>query len=563
MKKSYKILATILSTLLLVTSFASCDILKNFSVILQSLTENSQINCPNESNDLEISDTPNVPEDEKEELYSYQPVIGEVMPAIRIDTLDGSNAWATQYNRKDKLADRIKYVDAEISVNNCDVEYQISDVPAEVKVRGNFTLEYAKKPIRIKFKKKNNILGLHDGEKYKNWVLLADWKDLSMSNNTVAFYLGNTILGSDGYYCTDFRNVEVYLNGQYWGVYLLVEQQEVKDNRTSVPEVQDGYTGTDIGYFFEYDGYYTTEQEMPNDAGDPTFVMSNGGNGRNNNGYTIKNDIYSDNQIEFLCNYMNNVYTIVNRANKENSYYKFNEDRTAIVPAPEFMSAKEAVSAVMDIQSLVDTYILNEIACDLDIDWSSFYLSLNMTAEGNKKVTFEAPWDFDSCFGIIDGVCNNAQGMYAMNKGNPWFNLVKNVEWFNEMVCQKWAELIEYRVLEKALELVEKQKTTYKAYYTKNYKKWSERIYNGNSELIEKLNSYKNPSTAQGLACDYLTSWLKRRFAYLDMRWTSIEVEDNLPENATAYKVEAEFAMLKGGLSRAAIRTVHDYDFEN
>ena len=528
MKKRYKILATILSTLLLVYSLASCAVLKNFSEFLQSSTNNSQTSSKNESITPEISDEPNIPKDEKMLLYNYQPTISEVMPAIRIDTLDGSNAWATQYNRKDKLADRIEYVDAEISVNNCDVEYQISDVAAEVKVRGNFTLEYAKKPIRIKFKKKNNILGLHDGEKYKNWVLLADWKDLSMSNNTVAFYLGNTILGSDGYYCTDFRNVEVYLNGQYWGVYLLVEQQEVKDNRTSIPEVQDGYTGTDIGYFFEYDGYYTTEQEMPNDAGDPTFVMSNGGNGRNNNGYTIKNDIYSDNQIEFLCNYMNNVYTIVNRANKENSYYKFNEDRTAIVPAPEFMSAKEAVSAVMDIQSLVDTYILNEIACDLDIDWSSFYLSLNMTAEGNKKVTFEAPWDFDSCFGIIDGVCNNAQGMYAMNKGNPWFNLVKNIEWFNEMVCQKWAELIEYRVLENALELVEKQKTTYKAYYAKNYNRWSERIYSGNSELIEELNSYKNPSTAQGLACDYLTNWLKRRFAYLDMRWTSIKVEDNL-----------------------------------
>ncbi|MBQ7323040.1 MAG: CotH kinase family protein [Clostridia bacterium] len=481
-----------------------------------------------------------------------------MMPSIRINTADGKNTWATQYNRNDKLQDRIDYVDATVSVNNCETEYQMSDVAAEVKVRGNYTLEYAKKPIRIKFNKKNNMLGLHEGEKYKNWVLLADWKDLSMSNNTVAFYLGKTILGSDGYYCTDFRNVEVYLNGQYWGVYLLVEQQEVKDGRTSVPEVEDDYTGTDIGYFFEYDGYYTDEQNMPNGAGDPTFVMNYGGGRNGHKGYTVKSDIYDDGQLTFLRNYMDNVYQIVDRANRQNSYYKFNAERTAIVPAPEFTSAKEAVSAVLDVQSLVDTYILNEIACDLDIDWSSFYLSLNMTAEGNKKVTFEAPWDFDSCFGIVNGVCNNAQGMYAMNKGNPWFNLMRNVSWFNDMVCEKWAEIKEYKVLDNALALVAKEKATYKAYYTKNYQKWTQRL-NGNMEVVSQLNSYRDANTAQGLASDYLTNWLTRRFAYLDSQWVKIEINEDLPANAVAYKLEAESATFGGGLTNAAIRTNRAY----
>jgi hypothetical protein len=201
---------------------------------------------------------------------------------------------------------------------------------------------------------------------------------------------------------------------------------------------------------------------------------------------------------------------------------------------------------------------LNEIACDLDIDWSSFYLSLDMTAEGNKKVTFEAPWDFDSCFGIVNGICNNAQGMYAMNKGNPWFNLMRNVEWFNDMVCEKWAELKEYNVLDNTLALVAKEKTTYQAYYTKNYQKWTERL-RGNGEVVAQLNSYNNAQTAQGLASDYLTDWLTKRFAYLDMRWTKIEVDENLPANAKVYKFEAESATLGNFSSTSPIRTNKTY----
>ena len=277
MKNFSKAIAFILVLVMMITSLASCDVL---SALLSgqnnpdSSTDQNQDEdkkddssssnqTPSKPDDSETPDEPNQPDPEqptepekplgsrepvevvdpeeeaKRELYGYLPVISQTMPVIHINTPDGSNAWATSYGRGDKLADRIEYVDATVTVGECEDEFVLTDAAAEVKVRGNYTLEYPKKPIRIKFSKKTNMLGLHDGEKYKNWVLLADYKDLSLSNNSVAFYLGNTILGSDGYYSSDFRNVEVYLNGQYWGVYLLVEQQEVKDGRTSVPEVED------------------------------------------------------------------------------------------------------------------------------------------------------------------------------------------------------------------------------------------------------------------------------------------------------------------------------------
>lgn len=479
--------------------------------------------------------------------YGYLPTISEIMPAIHINTPNKDNSWATKYNQTSKKNGLIQYVPATVTVDNCEEEWELTDVSAQVKVRGNATLSYSKKPLRIKFDQKQSMLGLHDGEKYKSWVLLANWKDLSMSNNLAAFYLGNTILGSDGYYSTDFRNVEVYLDGEYWGVYMLVEQQEVKDGRTSVPEVPDGYTGTDIGYFFEFDGYYTEERDTP------TFVMDYGvGRSR---GYTIKSDIYADAQTEFLKNYMNRVYEIADRAINQKLYYAFNDQYTAISRTTRYTSAKEAIGAVIDLQSLVDTYILNELACDADVDWSSFYLSLDMTSLGNKKLTFEAPWDFDSSFGMVPGNCNSAEGMFAATHGNPWFSLIVSADWFQEMVREKWAEIKKYGVLDNLLKIIRQDKETYRGYYTKNYTRWIERVEKGNWQCMDILNTYKDPATAQGLAADYLLDWLTKRIAYLDTCFNMPDFDESTLDELDRYRFEAEDAALSNFQHASPIST--------
>ncbi len=449
--------------------------------------------------------------------YGYFPIIESKMPSIHISTADGSNDWATKYTRGSKLAGLIDYVNATITTAHCESEQVLNGAAAEVKVRGNYTLDYEKKPIRIKFKEETNLLGLHGGEEYKNWVLLADYKDLSLMNNSIAFYLGNTVLGSDGYYCTDFRHVEVYLNGTYWGVYLLVEQQEAKGGRGGVPAVPKNYTGNDIGYFFEYDAYYDLENAMPD--GDPTFTMNYLGYDAGSQGYTVKSDINASTQLDFLKSHMDNVFYILYQATVHDTYYKCTPDDGGILPAPEYTSAKEAIGAVIDLASLVDAYILNEIVCDLDVDWSSFYLSLDMTEEGNKKVTFEAPWDFDSSFGSIKKRGSSPDELYAAVSANPWFAFVVGEDWFDGMVREKWAEMKESDVMDGALRLIEIEKDHYRDYYIKNHQRWPSRVLYGNGEVVDRLNTYTDVQTAQGLAADFLKDWLLRRFAYLDGLW--------------------------------------------
>ncbi len=453
------------------------------------------------------------------------------LPAIHINTADGKYDFATKPVREDKLLDSIEYVSATVSVSNCDAEYVISDADAQVKVRGNWTLNYPKKALRIKFAEKHGMLGMNEGREFKNWLLLADWKDLSMCNNTTALYLADHILGADGYYVSDFMNVEVYINGHYWGVYLLAEQQEVNDGRTSVAECEKDYTGTDIGYFFEYDAYYRDERALP--SGDPTFEINYGlfdkfGSGKPDpdpymaggmHGYTMKSDINDDAQLDFVASYVQNAYTIITSAIYEDKHYAFNDDYTGIVPI-QGKSVQDTVSQVIEIQSLVDMYLLNEIVVNPDIAWSSFYISLDMSEEGSKKLIFEAPWDYDSCFGIRASTpttpgTESFEGQYVARTRNPWLCIFSDQEWFMEMVIAKWKSINESGVMDGALALIEKQKTEYADYYDANYRRWQARIYDGNEELIPEVNACKN----QRDAADFLIKWLSNRIDALNREW--------------------------------------------
>lgn len=459
------------------------------------------------------------------------PELASELPAVYITTEDGKYDFATKPVREDKLADTIEYVSATVSVSNCDAEYVIDEADAQVKARGNWTLNYPKKPIRIKFTEKQGMLGLNENRQFKNWLLLAEWKDLSMTHNATALYLADAILGSEGYYVSDYMYVEVYINGHYWGVYLLAEQQEVKEGRTSVPECEKDYTGTDIGYFFEYDAYYRDERVAP--SGDPTFEINYGlfdkyGTGKPNpdpyaaagmHGYTMKSDINDDAQLEFIASYVQNAYTIITRAIYKNEHYAFNEDFTDIVPV-EGKSVQDTVSQVIELDSLVGMYLMNEIVVNPDIAWSSFFISLDMSAEGSKKLIFEAPWDYDSCFGIRASTpttpgTESYEGQYVARTRNPWLCIFSDQEWFMDMVKAKWESIRSAGVIDNTLAYIEELKTVYKGHFAENYHRWQDRVFYGNEELIPELNTY----SSQYEAADFLVRWLTNRVAALDREW--------------------------------------------
>lgn len=100
-----------------------------------------------------------------------------------------------------------------------------------IRGRGNSTWEwYDKKPYRIKLDNKQKMLGM---DKAKNWVLLANYRDVTDMMNTYVFELGR-MMGLP--FTNHSRYVEVILNGEYVGLYQLTEQVQQGSNRVEVSD---------------------------------------------------------------------------------------------------------------------------------------------------------------------------------------------------------------------------------------------------------------------------------------------------------------------------------------
>ena len=459
------------------------------------------------------------------------------MPRIDINEPNNKTDWATVPSRTNKW----DYTDVTVDLTDEDDEsHNATGLACQVKVRGNYTADYAKKPFRLKFNKKQAMFGLNNGAKLKSWVLLADVKDASFSRNATAFFLGKTILGSDGYYCTDYRPVELYINGRFWGVYLLAEQQQINPSRVAIDDVTDRepeegeevYKGTDTGYLVEYDGYAYEEEQK--EDGDPTFRISyhNDGalqtisgrrtqqlrdymfaHGQIMNGFTIKSDILGPGQQSFIGNVFDKTYNLVYDAVYNNRFYQFNEDFAALVSADSSQSVEEVVGKAIDIDSFVDTYILNEIVCDYDINWSSFYFSADFSENGKKKIVMEAPWDFDSALACRDAA-GDGKSFFAAESQNAWLLILQRQSWFQEKVKAKWAEMVENHVLSNAMHFLDAYRVNYfEDYYTKEYSRWGRSA--GAGEWRREISSFNT----QAQHSNYLYGWLAGRLNWLSTQW--------------------------------------------
>lgn len=431
------------------------------------------------------------------------------------------------------------YEECTVTVKDAEGSVLIDKADADVKVRGNWTTMYNKKPFRIKFADKQSMLGLNDGAEMKNWLLLGEYKDFSMLRNKAAFDMAEGILGEDGYYTSDCELVEVVINGRYWGVYLLAEQQQINKNRIDITEAEENYEGTDIGYFMEFDGYYVNEDKLqqfyvtyngnaplvPYDGkggSGKTIECLQGGSG--DVGITIKSDIYSQEQHDFIANYVNNVYKILYEAAYNNKAFVFDDDYNEISETTE-ITPREAVEAVIDVQSLVDSYILCEIACDADIYWSSFFMDVDFGEGGSKKLTFEAPWDFDSALGNKNR-CASGEGFYAANivkdvndrykTINPWLAVLLNADWYEQLVKERFAKAYDEGVFDKVIEDLTTVSETHEEAFTRNYDRWDNIR---NNEAAGELCSAAKRCKTQMEAAEYLASWLTTRIAFLHDAW--------------------------------------------
>ena len=372
------------------------------------------------------------------------PVYG-AMPLLMIET-----------EKQAKVSETDAYTSCTVSVENCEEAWNLSDAPAGIRVRGNSTKMYTKKPYRIKFEEKTQLLGLSEGA-HKSWVLLAEFNDPSLLRNYMTYCFAEDLSGIS--YVTDCALTEVYLNGEYLGVYLLAEQIQVDEQRINIDEtgVKDP-TIVDAGYLLELEADNSRRAEEGKE-GEAWFAVTGYAAEEDRSMqmllersfdekaayYVVKSDARSPEQMAYIKEYMINVYDAVYKEKTE-----------------------EAVAAYVDLDSAVDMYLVQLIANDFDNNYSSMYLY----KDAGGKLMFGAPWDFDLAYGNFNGYTEAKDTVYV-------YHLLRTLgeyDWFRELTEQRYQELStgENSPIARMKLTVTELTERYAEEFAREYKRWRE-----------------------------------------------------------------------------------------
>ena len=227
----------------------------------------------------------------------------------------------------------------------------------EIKGRGNSTWrEYAKKPYQIKFSKKTSVLGMPAAKK---WILLANASDDSMIRTRLVYDAADQM---DFPFVTEYQYVDLWIDGQYLGVYLLGEKAEIGKGRLNLQDP--------AGAMFELDNGFATDE-------DHYFFE-----GRLNSYFALKEIVEEDD--EHIQQAMTNFQTAMTRLT------------TALTSQGWENLSLSQLNEMIDVDSLARYYLMNEYV----LNGESFFTSFFWYQDGASDVLHVGPlWDFDTCMG--------------------------------------------------------------------------------------------------------------------------------------------------------------------
>lgn len=235
-----------------------------------------------------------------------------------------------------------------VSVVLFDEDGQVDHIgqTAELKGRGNATWACRKKPYSLTLSAAENLFGMGSGEK---WILLANALDESNLHNYLAFELSRqTDLG----WTPQCAYVELYLNGEYNGLYLLTERVEVGQERLPINLGAGDLLGA-------------VEPNMREAVLESPILTRHG-------------------RVIELCE--PEILSTEERARAETLVGELED---AILTAPD-----GAFPALLDMDSWAKRYLIDEICANVDADLASSYFYYT------QGRFFAGPvWDYDMSFG--------------------------------------------------------------------------------------------------------------------------------------------------------------------
>ena len=156
--------------------------------------------------------------------YQVNVMQGSKIPALFINTASGN---MTQINKTKTYKEA-----ADLLMLNDDSSVEYDGKLDYIKMRGHTSALFNKKSYTIKLSRKTDLLNMG---KSKKWVLTSNARDHALIRNQICFGLSEFV-GLP--YTPECRQVDLYLNHQYNGTYILQEKVEIGENRIDIRDLE-------------------------------------------------------------------------------------------------------------------------------------------------------------------------------------------------------------------------------------------------------------------------------------------------------------------------------------
>ena len=380
-------------------------------------------------------------------------------------------------------------VSQKCSVNalNTSDENVLEDQKGTVKGFGFSVWRLPKKTYVVSFNNAVNLLGVGSA-KAKEWVLAANAADFTMLRNHLAYTVAATVLDKIPY-VTGSAFAQLYINGEYSGVYQVVERVQFDAARLDY-KFEPGVN--DTNYLVRLD--FEADVQIDSDAATNYFAISN-------KKYYIENKGMTQSQLSYVSAAYNSMMSAIGTGNQNQ------------------------VESIVDIDSLVDTYILHEYFKNSDVGYSGLYT----VKEKGGKIVFTAPFDFYRSAGNDESIANYSpealfpgDGVTKYDGSNPIFYRLMRRKWFVDKVIARWNEV--KAELSKVPSMIDEFDAQFGADMEENAKAWG--------DIIGTKNDRQPPEVLELETYDanvkYLKDWFEARYTWLDKFMNSSSVYSQL-----------------------------------
>jgi subtilisin-like proprotein convertase family protein len=299
-----------------------------------------------------------------------------------------------------------------------------------IEIRGSSSQSFPKKSYgfetRDTFGNKNDtiLLGM---PKEHDWILSASYTDKTHLRNVLAYKLYTDF----GRYAARTRYCELVIDGQYQGVYVLMEKIKEDKNRVNIAKLNtwenagDSLTG---GYIIKIDKT-TGSGGAGWTSPFPPAVHPNG------------------QKIYFQYDYPDPDSITPQQKNYIQQYVDSFE---ITLTGPNFADPVDGYAKYCDVNSFIDYFILNEISTNIDGYRLSTYLYKDKFSKGGK-LTIGPPWDYDIAWLNADYCGSPSYTNWAYKFGDIcsgdnweipfwWDRFMQDTNFTNQLKC-RWMQL--------------------------------------------------------------------------------------------------------------------------